>query len=123
MGVSSSTSTANPSSEAHEQREQETFASIALALPLLRVGFTRTSSSADALADVLAPPRRASFLRLLGSRPPPPISTASSRSSAPPLPSFSPPAKHNALTDGEGGNDARAVGSYDRRPTQGYPRG
>ncbi|CAN6243461.1 unnamed protein product [Urochloa humidicola] len=113
MSAPSSTSTANPSSEAHEQREQEIFASVALALLLLRAGFTHTSSFAGALADVLAQARRASFLRLLGSRPPPPTSTASSRSSAPPLPPFSPPTKHNALTDEEGGNDARVGGEGD----------
>ncbi|CAO1943689.1 unnamed protein product [Urochloa humidicola] len=72
MGASSST--ANPSPEAHEQREQETLASAALALPLLRAAFTRTSSSAGAAAlpDALAPPRGASFLRPPGSPPPPP---------------------------------------------------
>ncbi|CAO2044112.1 unnamed protein product [Urochloa humidicola] len=73
MGASSST--ANPSPEAHEQREQETLASAALALPLLRAAFTRTSSStadANALPDALAPPRGVSFLRPPGSLPPPP---------------------------------------------------
>ncbi|CAL5029479.1 unnamed protein product [Urochloa decumbens] len=73
MGASSST--ANPSPEAHEQREQETLASATLALPLLRAAFTRTSSSsagAGALPDALAPPRGASFLRPPGSPPPPP---------------------------------------------------
>ncbi|CAN6250532.1 unnamed protein product [Urochloa humidicola] len=73
MGASSST--ANPSPEAHEQREQETLASAALALPLLRAAFTRTSSStadANALPDALAPPRGVSFLRPPGSPPPPP---------------------------------------------------
>ncbi|RCV15051.1 hypothetical protein SETIT_3G027900v2 [Setaria italica] len=67
MGASSST--ANPSPEAHEQREQETLASAALALPLLRAAFTRTAADAGALPDALAPPR-ASF-RLPGSPPPP----------------------------------------------------
>ncbi|CAN6284405.1 unnamed protein product [Urochloa humidicola] len=111
MGASS-TSTANPFLEAHEQREQETLASAALALLLLRAAFTCTSSSAGTLADVLASPRGASFLRLLGSQPPPPTSssTTSSRGSTPPSPPFSPPAKHNALTDGEGGNDTGAGG-------------
>ncbi|XP_008667368.1 putative TLD family protein isoform X1 [Zea mays] len=66
MGASSSTG--NPSPEAHEQREQETLASAALSLPLLRAAFSR--SAANALPDALAPPP-ASF-RLPGSPAPPP---------------------------------------------------
>ncbi|XP_066346206.1 uncharacterized protein [Miscanthus floridulus] len=68
MGASSSTG--NPSPEAHEQREQETLASAALSLPLLRVAFSRSATAANALPDALAPPP-ASF-RLPGSPPPPP---------------------------------------------------
>ncbi|KAG2569547.1 uncharacterized protein LOC120682526 isoform X2 [Panicum virgatum] len=64
MGASSSTADTSP--EAHERREQETLASAALALPLLRAAFSR--SAAGALPDALAPPR-ASF-RLPGSLPP-----------------------------------------------------
>lgn len=69
MGGASS-STANPSPEAHEQREQETLASAALSLPLLRAAFTRTAA-AGALPGALAPPR-ASFRPPPGSPPPPP---------------------------------------------------
>jgi hypothetical protein len=54
MGASSSTS--NPSPVAHEQREQESLASAALALPLLHAAHAR---SADALPDALTPPRAA----------------------------------------------------------------
>ncbi|PUZ49356.1 hypothetical protein GQ55_7G319300 [Panicum hallii var. hallii] len=68
MGASSSTANASP--EAHERREQETLASAALALPLLRAAFSRAATTASALPDALAPPR-ASF-RLPGSLPPPP---------------------------------------------------
>nr|CAB3488578.1 unnamed protein product [Digitaria exilis] len=69
MGAASSTATASP--EAHERREQETLASAALALPLLRAAFTRSSADASALPDALAPPRGASF-RAPGSSPLPP---------------------------------------------------
>jgi hypothetical protein len=70
MGASSSTG--NPSPEAHEQREQETLASAALSLPLLRAAFSRSAAAANAnaLPDALAPPP-ASF-RLPGSPPLPP---------------------------------------------------
>ncbi|EES13035.2 uncharacterized protein LOC8082554 isoform X1 [Sorghum bicolor] len=70
MGASSSTG--NPSPEAHEQREQETLASAALSLPLLRVAFSRSAAAANAnaLPDALAPPP-ASY-RLPGSPPLPP---------------------------------------------------
>ncbi|KAL6651862.1 hypothetical protein ACP70R_010787 [Stipagrostis hirtigluma subsp. patula] len=64
MGAASS-STGNPSPEAHEQREQESLASAALALPLLRAAFSRCS--ADALPDALSPPR--AVFRLPGSPP------------------------------------------------------
>jgi len=66
MGASSSTASASP--EAHERREQETLASAALALPLLRAAFSRSAAGPAALRDALAPPR-ASF-RLPGSLPP-----------------------------------------------------
>nr|CAB3486066.1 unnamed protein product [Digitaria exilis] len=69
MGAASSTATASP--EAHERREQETLASAALALPLLRAAFARSSADASALPDALAPPRGASF-RAPGSSPLPP---------------------------------------------------
>jgi hypothetical protein len=64
MGASSSTGILSP--EAHEQREQESLASAALALPLLHAAHSR---SADALPDALTPPR-ASFLLSSGSPPP-----------------------------------------------------
>ncbi|KAJ1273325.1 hypothetical protein BS78_06G271500 [Paspalum vaginatum] len=69
MGASASTASSSP--EAHEQREQETLASAALALPLLRAAFSRSSAAADALPDALAPPR-ASF-RAPGSPPARPL--------------------------------------------------
>ncbi|XP_062227025.1 uncharacterized protein LOC133925183 isoform X2 [Phragmites australis] len=54
MGASSSTG--NSSLEAHEQRGQESLASAALSLPLLRAAFSRSAAAANVLPDALAPP-------------------------------------------------------------------